>query len=84
MAVTNIFLKYTENIPEVHKQVYSRLKDPLVTLMATSSSEISYACLSHIKFILVYQYILILDNVSYTYGAFCKSKSKVELYILFQ
>eukprot|EP01027_Heterolobosea_sp_BB2_P014402 GEZU01020688.1.p1 GENE.GEZU01020688.1~~GEZU01020688.1.p1 ORF type:complete len:368 (-),score=81.66 GEZU01020688.1:63-1166(-) len=49
LAAANIFLKYTEHFPDVHKQVYMRLKDPLVTLMATSSSEVAWTILSHIK-----------------------------------
>ena len=50
LASAHVFLQLTQNLPTVHKQVFDRLKEPLLTLMATSQSvETSYAVLCHIK-----------------------------------
>ncbi|MDP2061008.1 MAG: hypothetical protein Q8J97_14795, partial [Flavobacteriaceae bacterium] len=50
VACSHVFLHLTQNLPTVHKQVFDRLREPLLTLMATSQSvEASYAILCHIK-----------------------------------
>eukprot|EP01006_Ploeotia_vitrea_P054528 TRINITY_DN67895_c8_g2_i1.p1 TRINITY_DN67895_c8_g2~~TRINITY_DN67895_c8_g2_i1.p1 ORF type:complete len:787 (+),score=100.20 TRINITY_DN67895_c8_g2_i1:60-2363(+) len=52
LATTNVFINLTQNIPEVHYQVYERLKEPLLTLMSVCPLETSYACLCHIKLLI--------------------------------
>jgi vesicle coat complex subunit len=47
IAATKCFLFLTENLPEIQFQVYQRLKTPLLTLMAGSTSEITYCVLHH-------------------------------------
>jgi len=50
IATSQVFLHLTQNLPTVHKQVFDRLRDPLLTLMATSHTyEVSYAVMCHIK-----------------------------------
>lgn len=49
LGTTHVFLTLTQNMPHIHKQVCTRLRDPLLTLMTTSSAEVSYTILSHIK-----------------------------------
>lgn len=50
IACSHVFLHLTQNLPAVHGQVFQRLKEPLLTIMATSqSAETSYAVLCHIK-----------------------------------
>ncbi|CUG86398.1 beta adaptin, putative [Bodo saltans] len=50
IACSHVFLYLTQNLPTVHKQVFERLRDPLLTLMSTAQSvETSYAILCHIK-----------------------------------
>eukprot|EP00761_Pharyngomonas_kirbyi_P001328 gb/GECH01001332.1/.p1 GENE.gb/GECH01001332.1/~~gb/GECH01001332.1/.p1 ORF type:complete len:783 (+),score=191.05 gb/GECH01001332.1/:1-2349(+) len=49
LATTKVFLHVTENIPHINQQVYIRLRDPLITIMATSNNEIAFACLHHMK-----------------------------------
>jgi vesicle coat complex subunit len=51
-AIVKLFLKYTESMPEVHKQVIYRVKEPLLLLMSTQISELQYAILAHIKLLI--------------------------------
>lgn len=51
LAATKCFLKCTQDLPDIQRQVYLRLKTPLLTLIASSSNEISYAVLCHITLI---------------------------------
>lgn len=63
IACSHAFLYLTQNLPSVHKQVFERLKDPLLTLMSTSQSvETSYAILCHIK-LLVQREPKVFQNV---------------------
>lgn len=48
LAVANLFLKYTARFPDLHRAVYPRLKDLLVSLTASSGPETAYAVLSHL------------------------------------
>eukprot|EP00301_Raphidiophrys_heterophryoidea_P025666 c8666_g1_i3.p1 GENE.c8666_g1_i3~~c8666_g1_i3.p1 ORF type:complete len:510 (+),score=147.87 c8666_g1_i3:467-1996(+) len=52
LGVTKVFLNLTQSMPPVHEQVLGRLKNPLITLMASGSSESSYACLCHLKLLI--------------------------------
>lgn len=50
LACSHVFLHLTQNLPAVHKQVFDRLREPLLTLMSTSNCiETSYAVLCHIR-----------------------------------
>eukprot|EP00760_Papus_ankaliazontas_P028029 PhM_4_TR3491/c0_g1_i1/m.98510 len=49
LASSHFFLNLTQNVPLVHRQVYERLREPLLTIMATAPVESSYVCLAHIK-----------------------------------
>jgi hypothetical protein len=51
LAATKCFLKVTQELPDIQRQVFLRLKTPLLTLIASSSNEISYAVLCHITLI---------------------------------
>lgn len=48
LATTKCFLALTATLPELQRQVYLRLKTPLLTLQASASNEIAYAVLSHV------------------------------------
>merc|ERR1719399_1435161 len=48
LATTKVFLNLTQDMPEVHKQVYARLKAPMLTLMTGGVFEVQYATLKHI------------------------------------
>jgi vesicle coat complex subunit len=48
LGTTACFIKMTQAMPEVQRQVFLRLKTPLLTLLASSSPEIAYAVLSHV------------------------------------
>eukprot|EP01063_Lacrimia_lanifica_P035547 TRINITY_DN6803_c1_g1_i1.p1 TRINITY_DN6803_c1_g1~~TRINITY_DN6803_c1_g1_i1.p1 ORF type:complete len:763 (+),score=368.79 TRINITY_DN6803_c1_g1_i1:122-2410(+) len=52
LAATHLFLHLTQNLPQLHRQVYTRLKKPLCTLIATAPMETAYACLCHIKLLI--------------------------------
>eukprot|EP00163_Fabomonas_tropica_P026258 TRINITY_DN4741_c1_g2_i1.p1 TRINITY_DN4741_c1_g2~~TRINITY_DN4741_c1_g2_i1.p1 ORF type:complete len:735 (+),score=210.81 TRINITY_DN4741_c1_g2_i1:45-2207(+) len=52
LASTKIFLQLTQNEPEVHQQVYERLKAPLITLMSSGQMETNYATLHHINLLI--------------------------------
>jgi vesicle coat complex subunit len=51
LATVKTFIKLTNSVPEVQRQVYLRLKTPILTLMASASSEISYAVLAHVAIV---------------------------------
>ena len=48
LACCNAFLKLTARMPEIQTQVFTRLKTPLLTLMAAATPEICHCVLSHI------------------------------------
>jgi len=49
LATTKVYLNFTRNYPKVHFSVIQRLKVPLLTLMSSSSQELAYTVISHIK-----------------------------------
>lgn len=49
LATTKVFLNLTQDFPNVHQQVYTRLRTPLVTLVHGGSVEQGYATLKHIS-----------------------------------
>ena len=48
LAATKVFLNLTQDMPQVHAQVYTRLKAPMLTLMTGGIFEQGFACLKHI------------------------------------
>lgn len=52
LAATKCFLAFTAKLPDIQRQVYLRLKTPILTLMASSSNEVAYAVLSHAALII--------------------------------
>eukprot|EP00736_Rhodelphis_marinus_P014412 Rmarinus@m.11305 len=48
LGVTKVFLRFTQNFPDVYRQVHERLKTPLLTLMSGASVEQLYPTLCHI------------------------------------
>ena len=52
LATTKVYLSFTENMPQVFQQVMTRLKQPLLTLMASNIPEVAYCVLSHMKLML--------------------------------
>lgn len=51
LATTKCFLQLTQHMPEIQQQVFIRLKTPLLTLMSSSTPELSYCVLSHVALI---------------------------------
>ncbi|KAH9578133.1 Beta-adaptin appendage [Trypanosoma melophagium] len=50
LSVCDVFFHLTQNYPAVHRQVFDRLKHPLLTLISSSTNvEVSYVVLCHIK-----------------------------------
>eukprot|EP00164_Ancoracysta_twista_P001705 GFYU01002235.1.p1 GENE.GFYU01002235.1~~GFYU01002235.1.p1 ORF type:complete len:611 (-),score=160.67 GFYU01002235.1:77-1909(-) len=49
LGATKVFMNLTLDMPEVHKQVFERLKSPLLTQMSGANYELSYTTLSHIR-----------------------------------
>jgi AP-4 complex subunit beta-1 len=52
LAATKCFMAFTADLPDIQRQVYLRLKTPLLTLMASSTNEVAYAVLSHVALML--------------------------------
>mmetsp|Transcript_26283 Transcript_26283/g.84324 ORF Transcript_26283/g.84324 Transcript_26283/m.84324 type:complete len:531 (+) Transcript_26283:852-2444(+) len=48
LAATKVFLELTQDMPQVHAQVYARLKAPMMTLIAGGVFEQGFICLKHI------------------------------------
>ena len=48
LSISNLFLKYTARFPDLHRAVYTRLKDPLVSLTTAANNETAYVVLSHL------------------------------------
>ena len=55
LAVTKVYMRYTKNTQNLHKQVMERLQAPLITLMTSSETkgnhEVTYVILQHILLI---------------------------------
>eukprot|EP00743_Colponemidia_sp_Colp-15_P002288 GILK01002479.1.p1 GENE.GILK01002479.1~~GILK01002479.1.p1 ORF type:complete len:794 (-),score=148.65 GILK01002479.1:161-2542(-) len=49
LGCTKVFLNLTRDKPVICRQVYERLKAPLITLMVGGSFELAYTVLSHIE-----------------------------------
>ena len=52
LATTKVYMSFTENMPQVFQQVMTRLKQPLLTLMASNIPEVAYCVLSHMKLLM--------------------------------
>ncbi|KAL0482104.1 beta-adaptin-like protein A [Acrasis kona] len=49
MSITNVFLQFTQTMPKINHKVYTRLRDPLLLLLATAPHELAYSLLQHTK-----------------------------------
>jgi AP-4 complex subunit beta-1 len=49
MGTTKVFLNFTRNMPSLHKEVFKRLRPPMLTLMGSGGVELAYCVLSHIQ-----------------------------------
>ena len=49
LAAAKVLLKVTQNRPELHLQVYERVKGPLLDLMLTAPADVAFVCLCHIR-----------------------------------
>eukprot|EP00659_Diplonema_papillatum_P021553 gene21553-33161_t len=86
LAATHVFLNLTQNLPSLHLQVYSRLKEPLLTLAATAPMETAYVCLCHIKLLISREPEVFAENYKdfycrYNDPSFVKSL-KLEILVL--
>eukprot|EP00040_Diaphanoeca_grandis_P001303 m.18080 g.18080 ORF g.18080 m.18080 type:complete len:808 (+) comp11828_c0_seq1:105-2528(+) len=52
LAAARLFLHLTRNMSDMHEDIYQRLKVPLITQMASGSSELCFMCLSHLELLL--------------------------------
>jgi len=52
LAVLKCFLTLTKTMPELHPQIYIRLKPPLLTMITGGTTEIQYSLLKHLEIIL--------------------------------
>ena len=48
LAITKVFLHLTMEIPKLHKQVFTRLRGPIITHMVSAGPELAFSCLQHI------------------------------------
>lgn len=49
LGVAAVFLRFSEERPQLHQDVARRLVDPLITQVSTASPEICYVCLCHAR-----------------------------------
>mmetsp|Transcript_14975 Transcript_14975/g.19431 ORF Transcript_14975/g.19431 Transcript_14975/m.19431 type:complete len:829 (+) Transcript_14975:21-2507(+) len=61
LATIKVFLHLTKNLPTIQAQLFERLKNPVLTLLASGSFEIVYCVLKHID-LLVFKCPGIFDN----------------------
>ena len=84
LACIKIFLVYTKDNPVILKQVYARIKDPLITLFGAGevvgAHEISYCVLSHIHLLVSKGAFSEFENDFKTF--FCKDDEPVYIRVL--
>ena len=51
LATAKCFIHLTQDLPELQEQVFNRMKQPLLTLLAGGSHELNYCVLQHINVI---------------------------------
>ena len=51
VATTKCFLRYAETMPTLKEQIYKRVKQPLITLIASKNHEVRFATLNHVALI---------------------------------
>lgn len=61
LDTTKCFLQLTKGMPGIQKQVFERLRTPLLTLMASATKELAYVVLKHVA--------LIVDNAPGIFNA---------------
>jgi vesicle coat complex subunit len=47
LATIKVFLQLTKNLPDIQPQLYERLKNPVLTLLASGSPEVVFCVLKH-------------------------------------
>ncbi|XP_068652768.1 beta-adaptin-like protein A isoform X1 [Aristolochia californica] len=67
LATIEVFLHLTMSMTDVHQQVYERIKAPLLTLVSTGSSELSYAVLSHLHLLVMRAPMLFSSDYKHFY-----------------
>ncbi|XP_078431781.1 adaptin family protein [Wolffia australiana] len=67
LAAIKVFLHLTLSMPDVHQQVYERIKAPLLTLVSSGSPEQSYAVLSHLHLLVMRAPVLFSSDYKHFY-----------------
>jgi AP-4 complex subunit beta-1 len=52
MGTIKLFFHLTESFPSIQSAIFDRVKAPLITLLGSAPSEVSYVCLQHIELLL--------------------------------
>ena len=52
LGVGAVYLKLTESMPNIHLQVYERLRQPLLAFMQCGEAEDAFCCLKHLNIML--------------------------------
>ena len=53
LSTAKVFLKLTVKIQHVHREVYKRIKTPLLTLISNPNHAIAYPVISHVQLLIV-------------------------------
>ena len=84
LSCIKIFLEFTKHNPAITKQVYARIKDPLITLFGagevTGAHEISYCVISHIHLLVSKGAYTEFENDFKTF--FCKDDEPAYIRVL--
>eukprot|EP00854_Cymbomonas_tetramitiformis_P020405 gene20405-24439_t len=67
LATVRVFLLLTLPLPEVHQQVYERIKAPLLTLISSAINEIAYPVVAHLHLLVLRAPILFATDFKYFY-----------------
>ncbi|ETO31638.1 hypothetical protein RFI_05481 [Reticulomyxa filosa] len=83
LAVIKVFLKLTENLPKIHKEVYSRIKTPLLTLLSNPNHSLAYPVVAHMALLVRKKPQLFGDCYKHFYCRYndlsCVKELKVEM-----
>mmetsp|Transcript_4549 Transcript_4549/g.8531 ORF Transcript_4549/g.8531 Transcript_4549/m.8531 type:complete len:786 (+) Transcript_4549:231-2588(+) len=70
LATVRVFLRLTLCMPEVHQQVYERIKAPLLTLISSSVPEIAYTVVAHMHILVTRAPMLFAEDHKHFYCRF--------------
>jgi len=62
LATTKVFLQLTMSLPDIHQQVYERIKAPLLTLISSAPPEVAYPVLGHLHLLVSRAPLLYADD----------------------